>query len=58
MKPKDSVTLERGHLSLFRYPTRGNGTYLGRGGFGLFIIINESDGQGNQDDIQQIGHGL
>ena len=31
MKPKDSVTLERGHLSLFRYPTRGNGTYLGRG---------------------------
>ena len=32
VKPKDSVTLERGHLSLFRYPTRGNGTYLGRGG--------------------------
>ena len=31
MKPKDSVTLERGHLSLFRYPTRGKGTYLGRG---------------------------
>ena len=31
MKPKDSVTLERGHLSLFRYPTRGIGTYLGRG---------------------------
>ena len=31
VKPKDSVTLERGHLSLFRYPTRGNGTYLGRG---------------------------
>ena len=32
VKPKDSVTLERGHLSLFRYPTRGIGTYLGRGG--------------------------
>ena len=31
MKPKDLVTLERGHLSLFRYPTQGNGTYLGRG---------------------------
>ena len=31
VKPKDSVTLERGHLSLFRYPTRGIGTYLGRG---------------------------
>ena len=26
--------------------------------FGLFIIVNESDGQGNQDDIQKIGHRL
>ena len=29
-----------------------------RARFGLFLIINESDGQGNQDDIQQIGHRL
>ena len=34
-EPKDLVTLERGHLSLFRYPTRGNGTYLGRGELGV-----------------------
>ena len=31
VKPKGSVTLEKGHLGLFRYPTRDNGTYLGRG---------------------------
>ena len=34
VKPKDSVTLERGHLSLFWCPTRGIETYLGRGAFG------------------------
>ena len=31
MKPKDLVTLKRGRLNLFRYPTWGIGTYLGRG---------------------------
>ena len=31
VKPKDLVTLKRGHLNLFRYPTWGIGTYLGRG---------------------------
>ena len=40
MKPKDLVTLERGRLKLFRYPTWGIGIYLGRGVtvllFGLF----------------------
>ena len=32
VKPKDLVTLERGRLKLFRYPTWGIGIYLGRGG--------------------------
>ena len=40
MKPKDSVTLERGHLSLFRYPTRGIGTYLGRGALLVMYVID------------------
>ena len=31
VKPKDLVTLKRGRLNLFRYPTWGIGTYLGRG---------------------------
>ena len=31
MKLNDLVTLERGHLSWFRYPTHNIGTYLGRG---------------------------
>ena len=29
------VTLERGHLSWFWYPTHNIGTYLGRGGGGV-----------------------
>ena len=29
------VTLERGHLSWFRYPTHDIGTYLGRGAIGV-----------------------
>ena len=33
------VTLERGHLSWFRYPTHNIGTYLGRG---VSVIINEA----------------
>ena len=40
MKPKDLVKLESGHLSLFRYPTRGNGTYLGRG---VLVVVLYSD---------------
>ena len=31
MKLNHLVTLERGHLSWFWYPTHGIGTYLGRG---------------------------
>ena len=31
-KLNDLVTLERGHLNWFRYPTHNIGTYLGRGG--------------------------
>ena len=31
MKLNDLVTLERGRLSWFRYPTHNIGTYLGRG---------------------------
>ena len=31
MELNDLVTLERGHLSWFRYPTHNIGTYLGRG---------------------------
>ena len=31
LKLNDLVTLERGHLSWFRYPTHNIGTYLGRG---------------------------
>ena len=31
MKLNDLVTLGRGHLSWFRYPTHNIGTYLGRG---------------------------
>jgi len=31
VKLNDLVTLERGHLSWFRYPTHNIGTYLGRG---------------------------
>ena len=30
-KLNDLVTLKRGHLSWFRYPTHNIGTYLGRG---------------------------
>ena len=40
VKPKDLVTLESGHLSLFRYPTRGNGTYLGRGEPGIMAAMS------------------
>ena len=35
MKLNDLVTLERGHLSWFQYPTHNIGTYLGRGVLGL-----------------------
>ena len=31
MKLIDLVTLKRGHLNWFRYPTHNIGTYLGRG---------------------------
>ena len=31
MELNDLVTLERAHLSWFRYPTHNIGTYLGRG---------------------------
>ena len=42
MKPKDLVKLERGRLSLFRYPTLGIGTYLGRGyHYQLQIVISK-----------------
>ena len=34
MKLNHLVTLERGHLSWFRYPTHDIGTYLGRGAQG------------------------
>ena len=38
MKLNDLVTLERGHLSWFRYPTHNIGTYLRRG---VSVVINE-----------------
>ena len=39
MKLNDLVTLERGHLSWFRYPTHNIGTYLGRGALWAKIAI-------------------
>ena len=39
MKLNDLVTLERGHLSWFRYPTHNIGTYLGRGVYGGGVIL-------------------
>ena len=37
MELNDLVTLERGHLSWFRYPTHNIGTYLGRGVQGAVV---------------------
>ena len=36
----DFLTLERGHLSWFCYPTHSSGTYLGRGVLGLICKLD------------------
>ena len=39
MELNDLVTLERGYLSWFRYPTHNIGTYLGRGALVLSELL-------------------
>ena len=45
MELNDLVTLERGHLSWFRYPTHNIGTYLGRG-----LPVQGEEGEGGEEE--------